>query len=128
MKLVDKLASTADEGLKPSSKTADSKTSIIEQGTVIEGILKSNDALLIHGTIKGKIISSSHFTLGEKGSIIGEINAEVAAINGAVEGNIFGKDRIILQSKSSMRGDIISKTIIVEAGALFVGNSKMTEN
>lgn len=103
------------------------EVTIIGAGVVLEGKLSSNGNIRIDGAINGDINANGSVTVGETGEITGEIKAEVISIGGKVTGSINSKEKAVLESKAVLKGDIITKILVVEAGAIFDGSSKMSE-
>lgn len=96
-------------------------------GVILEGRLSSNGNINVDGSINGDILANGNVTVGETGEIIGEIRAEVITIGGKVKGTIYAKEKAILESKAVLQGDIVTKILVIEAGAIFDGSSKMSD-
>ena len=103
------------------------EVTIIGAGVVLEGKLSSNGNIRVDGAINGDITANGNVTVGETGEISGEIRAEVISIGGKVIGSINAKEKAVLESKSVLKGDIVTKILVVEAGAIFDGSSKMSD-
>lgn len=103
------------------------EVTIIGAGVVLEGKLSSNGNIRIDGAINGDINANGSVTVGETGEITGEIKAEVISIGGKVTGSINSKEKAVLESKAVLKGDIVTKILVVEAGAIFDGSSKMSD-
>jgi cytoskeletal protein CcmA (bactofilin family) len=103
------------------------EVTIISAGVVIEGKLTSNGNVRVDGSVNGDIIANGIVTVGENGEVSGEVNAEVIVIGGKVTGTVKSKDKLTLEAKAVLKGDIITKILVVEAGAQFDGQSKMNE-
>ncbi len=101
------------------------EVTIIGNGVVVEGKMTSNGNVRIDGIINGDIQAEGNLTVGENGEINGEINSENITIGGKVLGRVNAKEKVLLESKCVLKGDIITKILVVEAGAKFDGNSKM---
>ena len=98
---------------------------IINSGTNINGDIVSNGDIRIDGSLTGTITSKSKMVLGQTGSVEGDINAQHADISGVVKGNIFVNELLTLKSTSKVFGDVVTKKIIIEAGAEFNGRCHM---
>ena len=104
------------------------ETTIISRGVKIEGKITSDGNIRVDGDIKGDIISQNNVTVGESGQVNGQINANVITIGGKVVGTVSAKEKLALEVKGNLKGDIFAKTLVVEAGAKFDGNSKMGDS
>ena len=103
------------------------EVTIIGAGVVLVSKLSSNGNIRVDGAINGDITANGNVTIGESGEITGEIKAEVISIGGKVMGSINAKEKAVLESKAVLQGDIVAKILVVEAGAIFDGNSKMSD-
>ena len=98
---------------------------IIGRGTTIEGSVKVEGATRIDGTVKGKLESNDVVTIGPDGLMQAEVKAKSIIVGGRVEGNLEATEKIELQSKAELHGDLISKSLLIEHGAIFHGTSNM---
>lgn len=101
------------------------EVSIISSGVKIEGNLSSEGNVRIDGIIHGNLSISGNLTIGDSSEIIGEIKARNVTTNGKVEGKIYASEKLKLEPKSVIKGDLITKTLIIEEGAIFEGHSSM---
>jgi cytoskeletal protein CcmA (bactofilin family) len=100
---------------------------IIGKGTNIDGTVTIEGATRIDGNLTGKLTSNDIVTVGATGLVKAEIRAKAVIIGGRVEGNIFASEKVELQTKCELLGDITSKSLLIEHGAVFHGNSKMKD-
>lgn len=89
----------------------------------IKGIVKFQHDLIVDGKIEGDIQSAGNLTVGENARIKAEIKTGNIVIYGKVHGNMTATDKVELKSSAEVIGDIKAKTLIIEAGAIFVGKS-----
>ena len=100
---------------------------IIGKGTNIEGTVNIEGATRIDGNVNGKLISNDVITVGPTGVVKAEIRAKAIIVGGRIEGNLIASEKVELQAKSELLGDITSKSLLVEHGDIFHGNSKMKD-
>jgi cytoskeletal protein CcmA (bactofilin family) len=103
------------------------EVTIISSGVVIEGKLSSKGNVRVDGTVKGDVNVNGSVTVGESGDINGEINADIITVGGKIMGKLNAKEKVVLEGKAVLKGDLVTKILVVEAGAKFDGNSKMGE-
>lgn len=101
-----------------------SETTIVASGAQIEGIFNCQTRLHVDGVIIGKVLSDSIVTIGKQGKISGEIHASRLIINGLFEGNA-NCDNVEVLEGGKFLGKVISKELIIEAKAIFEGESKI---
>ncbi|HCY76064.1 MAG TPA: cell shape determination protein CcmA [Ignavibacteriales bacterium] len=99
---------------------------IISNGVKIEGKINSSGNIRVDGEVQGDIISQSNVTVGQSGKVNGKIEAKVITVGGSVLGTASAKEKLVLESKSIFTGDLFTKILVVEDGAKFDGNSKMS--
>jgi len=93
--------------------------------TNFEGRLDFKGAVRIEGNFKGEIRTPDLLIVGEGGKVEGEIEAGTAIIRGTVVGNLKVLKKLELRSSARVNGDIITPVLVVEEGAIFIGNCKM---
>jgi len=109
---------------KPINGTMEDIT-IISKGVKIEGKVSSTGSIRVDGVLHGDLNASGTVTVGEQGDIKGEIVADVVNIGGKVVGTINAKEKTVLESNCTLKGDILTKVLVIEAGAKFDGKSSM---
>ena len=116
------LKNTSYDGVRSEEAT------VISKGVKIEGKLSCSGSIRIDGDVQGDISSDSNVVVGENGRVNGQINAESITIGGQVTGTVRAKEKLVMDSKGNLKGDIITKILLMEAGAIFNGNSKMGDS
>ena len=102
---------------------AGASRNILSSDVEIKGTVKFTNDLIIDGKIEGEIFSDGSLTVGENARLKAEIKTATVVVYGKVHGNITAVDRIELKSSAEVIGDIRTKTLSIEAGAIFVGKS-----
>ena len=89
----------------------------------IEGLVNSAGEVDLGGSIKGPV-NVKALIIKEKGSVIGEINAEHVNVLGFVDGKVTAK-KITVGTTGEVKGDLeFTESLIVEEGARLDGNVK----
>ena len=101
-----------------------SETTIVASGAKIEGIFNCQTRLHVDGEIIGKVLSDSIVIIGKQGKISGEINASRLITNGLFERNA-NCDNVEVLEGGKFLGKVISKELVIEAKAIFEGESKI---
>jgi cytoskeletal protein CcmA (bactofilin family) len=102
------------------------KSSVIAQGAIIQGGLKTPGDIQIDGRVEGDVRAAS-IALGSEGELIGDLYAENARLNGRVNGNIYA-GHVALASNAHVFGNLLCKTFEVETGARLEGNCWHADN
>ena len=101
---------------------------VIEKSTIgadftIEGLVNSAGEVDLGGSIKGPV-NVKALIIKEKGSVIGEINAERVDIQGYVDGKVTAQ-KITIGGTGEIKGDLeFTESLVVEEGARLDGNVK----
>ena len=101
---------------------------VIEKSTIgadftIEGLVNSAGEVDLGGSIKGPV-NVKALVIKEKGSVIGEINAERVDIQGYVDGKVTAQ-KITIGGTGEIKGDLeFTESLVVEEGARLDGNVK----
>ena len=89
----------------------------------IEGHVNSAGDVDLGGSVKGPV-NVKALIIKEKGSVIGEINAERVDVLGFVDGKVTAK-KILIGVTGEIKGDLeFSESLVVEDGARLDGNVK----
>ncbi|MEK5162782.1 polymer-forming cytoskeletal protein [Paenibacillus sp. FSL R5-0527] len=99
---------------------------LIGEGSVFEGKIKSEAGVRIEGQITGDIECEGDVTIGEKGLVHSNILARNIIIAGEVHGNVQAKNKLSITSKGKLYGNIVTTALSVEEGSIFEGTSKMS--
>jgi len=108
-----------------SAEAGQSSSNIIGKGTTIVGDIESAGNLRIDGKLRGNIKCKAKIALGDGSAVEGNIVAQNAEIQGEVNGTLEIGELLVLKPSAKVFGDIITSRLIVEDGAIFVGNCKM---
>ena len=106
-------------------KSSSNSATLISQGTVLRGDIKSHNDLRIDGTIHGNVSSSAKIVIGPTGLVEGNIESANADITGKVVGNISVKELVQLRQESNVEGNIIATKLQVDPSAIFNGKCQM---
>ena len=89
----------------------------------IEGLVNSAGEVDLGGSIKGPV-NVKALIIKEKGSVIGEINAENVNVLGFVDGKVTAK-KITVGATGEVKGDLeFTESLVVDEGARLDGNVK----
>lgn len=110
---------------KSSAKMTDFSTCIAE-GSEIEGKFTFSGTVMLNGRLRGEIISNDSLVIGEKGVVNASIKAGIVQIAGELVGDVNASDRVELMDHSRVYGDVNAPVVIINEGALFEGQCRMT--
>ncbi len=101
---------------------------IIAKGTEVIGSMDVEGNVRIDGTVHGDVKATEGVEVGKSGRIVGSaIDSKTAVIHGYVESHLIVSQHILLGGKSTLVGDLKTKTLVIEEGAVFHGNSAMAD-
>ena len=98
---------------------------IIGSSLVIDGEISGDEALVIQGTVKGRISLNESLFVENSGVVEADIDTQTVEISGKVTGNISATDKVELKSDCRVVGDIRAPRILIADGASFKGNVDM---
>lgn len=99
-----------------------SQNSVIGAGTVVHGSLEGQGSLDIFGRVEGDVTMSGDVTVGEGGSVRGDIAANKISVQGAVQGDLRGAEAVLLERGAKVVGDLTAPRIGIGTGALVRGS------
>ncbi|NDP40524.1 MAG: polymer-forming cytoskeletal protein [Rhodoferax sp.] len=100
-------------------------SSLIAEGSQIDGNISFTDGLRIDGAIVGNLYAktdkASILVISETATVIGEIHADHIIINGAVKGPVHARLMLELQPKARIHGDVHYAALEMHQGAIIAG-------
>ena len=105
----------------------DREVTVLGQGASLEGNIVSAGSLRIDGEIKGQINADGDVVLSPQSSVEADIKAENVTVSGKFKGNIVVKGRAELSRGGRVDGNITCKTLVVQEGGIFQGQSIMDQ-
>ncbi len=98
---------------------------VIGQGIVIEGDISSDEAVVVAGTVRGKLTVDGPVTI-EPGAVVeADIGASTLSVGGLVTGNVTASERVDLLHGGRLVGDVKAARLTIADGAVFKGNVDM---
>jgi cytoskeletal protein CcmA (bactofilin family) len=98
--------------------------SVVDACLVITGNLQSDRDVQVDGEIHGDV-NCSQLVVSKDATINGNVTAEEVVVRGKVKG-IIRADQVVLQETAHVESDIFHKSLIIEQGACFDGQSHRT--
>ncbi len=125
----DAIEATGPDAPTKARKGADmadnSEVTIVGAGARLEGNVVSAGSLRIDGQVKGQINADGDVSLSPQSQVEADIRAENVIVGGRFKGNIVVKGKAQLARGGRIDGNITSKTLVVEEGGIFHGQSIM---
>ncbi|HWR62467.1 MAG TPA: polymer-forming cytoskeletal protein [Clostridia bacterium] len=102
---------------------------LVGKGTTLEGTINAEGTIRLDGKVQGGLNISGNLIVGEEGAVKGNIRADNAFVAGIIEGNVTATSQLHITHTARLVGDITVKNVIIDEGAIFIGNCKIiTEN
>lgn len=98
----------------------------IGSGARFEGTLHLKGDFCIDSEFHGELETDGTLTVGEEGSVEGQIRARNVEIRGAVVGDVFARRLLVLCAGARLHGDIETACLEVHRNAFFKGTTEMT--
>ncbi len=122
------MAKSSSSAMTSNASEGVGKTSVIAQGTSIQGNFKSTENLRIDGKLHGDIQCDKKLVVGTQGEINGTIKAAEIYIEGKVVGDINSLGAVVLGSTANVEGKLHASTIQVDEGAIMNGELNIARN
>jgi len=117
-----------DERQMGGTRMADSgEVTVIGQAAKLDGTVVSAGSLRIDGQVKGQINADGDVSLTPQSQVEADIRAQNVSVAGRFKGNIVVKGRAEIARGGRVDGNITSKSLVVEEGAIFQGQSVMDQ-
>jgi cytoskeletal protein CcmA (bactofilin family) len=105
----------------------DGDVTIVGQGAKLEGNVVSAGSLRVDGQVKGQINADGDVMLSPQSAVEADIRAQNVQVAGRFKGSIVVKGRAEIGRGGRVDGNITSKTLVIEEGAVFQGQSIMDQ-
>ena len=100
-------------------------STVIGAGITIEGELTTDEDVVVHGTICGKLNARDGVTVEQGAVVEADVTGGPLSVAGSITGNIVSSDRVDLQSGAKVVGNVKATRITIADGAQFKGNVDM---
>ena len=101
------------------------EVTIVGAGARLEGNVVSAGSLRIDGQVKGQINADGDVTLSPQSQVDADIRAQNVSVAGKFKGNVVVKGKAHLARGGRVDGNITSKSLVIEEGGIFHGQSIM---
>ena len=108
-------------------KGLDQVSGFLDKGTNVTGELEFAGTLRIDGNFHGSISSRDMLVIGTNALVHADIKVGELEIHGQVFGNIESERRVEVSSSGRVCGDIHTPVLIINAGALLDGRTRMAD-
>ncbi|GAA4838304.1 hypothetical protein GCM10023310_15070 [Paenibacillus vulneris] len=98
---------------------------LIGEGTLFEGRIKSEASIRIEGQITGDVDCAGDVTIGEHGVVKSNVIARNVILAGTVNGNVLCKGKLTIRATGKLFGNTTAQSLIIDEGGIFQGTSKM---
>ena len=96
-------------------------STVIGQGTAIDGDVGFSGGLHLDGTIKGKVSgeaeTQSTLTVSEQGKVEGDVYVDNLILNGEVVGDVYARERVELATNARVTGTVYYRLLEMAMGA-----------
>jgi len=110
---------------KDENMAENGEVTIVGAGARLEGNVVSAGNLRIDGQVKGQINADGDVVLSPQSQVEADIRSQNVSVAGRFKGNILVKGKAHLARGGRIDGNITSKTLVVEEGGIFHGQSIM---
>ena len=104
-----------------------SKVAVLGPTLHFKGELSAEEDFILQGKIEGSISNPQCVTIGNDGSVIGDIKARTITIDGKVEGDLYGDESVIVHQSGRVTGNIFAPRVGLVEGAFFKGRIEMSD-
>lgn len=106
-------------------KTSNQVSGFLDKGTNVTGELEFAGTMRIDGNFHGSIATSDTLIVGEHALVHADIKAGEIEIQGQIFGSIVCKRSVEITATGRVRGDIETPVMIMAAGAIIDGRTRM---
>lgn len=111
--------------LKERFMAKDDITAFLGSGTIYNGQLSFVGSVRIDGQFTGEIRSEGTLILGQEAKVEGTINVCHLVLSGNLHGDVVVTGKTILHKTANLTGNLVTRSLIIEEGALLQGTISM---
>ena len=104
---------------------SDQTVTVIGNGARLEGNLIAAASLRIEGTVTGTITADGDVIIAPEAEVSADIQSTNTTLGGHYKGNVVATGTIELTSTARVEGNLTCRSLIVNQGAIFSGQSIM---
>lgn len=105
---------------------SDKEKTVIGERISIDGTIHAKEDLIIQGSLKGSMeLDKHHVTIGNKGKVDADIQAEGITVSGTLHGNVTIHGKIEITKEANFTGQIKAKRVAIEDGAFINASIEM---
>jgi cytoskeletal protein CcmA (bactofilin family) len=104
---------------------SDKEITFLGKDTEFEGSLRFEGTLRIDGSLQGEINSPGNLIIGEYALVKANIHVSYIVISGEVHGDIVADQRVDLRAPAKVFGNIVAPAVVMDAGVIFEGHTRM---
>ena len=93
--------------------------------TQFVGKLRFEGTLRIDGSLQGEITSKGNLIIGEDAVVKGDLHVSYAVISGELHGDVTADQRVDLRAPAKVFGNIQAPAVVMDAGVIFEGHTRM---
>ena len=98
---------------------------VIGASVALEGDVKSDGPITVHGTVRGTVVTKDTLIVGSTARVMATVTARSVVVSGNIEGSVTATDRVVLEASGVVGGDVVTKTLVVAEGAQLNGSLNM---
>lgn len=98
---------------------------LIGEGTIVEGNLRTKSSIRIEGRIDGDIECAGDVTIGELGTVCSNIQARSIVNAGVIQGSVHAKEMLTITKTGKVYGSIQVASLYIAEGGILEGTSRM---
>jgi cytoskeletal protein CcmA (bactofilin family) len=101
------------------------RASVLGPTLRFRGELSAQEDLVVQGSVEGSITHTQSLTIGNDGTMKGNIRARVIFVDGKVEGDMYATESVTIRATAKVKGNVFAPRVAITEGAFFQGQIDM---
>lgn len=100
----------------------------LDESSEIDGKYRCTGTVVLEGKLNGEIVATDTLVVGQRAVVRATIEAGSVVVHGEVRGSVTARERVELTATARVTGDIDAPVIVMAAGAVHEGQSRMAKD
>jgi len=115
----------ADPGSRTARRPTSFATTVLAEGSALEGKLTVRGALQVDGAVSGQLSCDALLSVGSTGRVLGEVRAEQLSVAGRAYEKVYARGHLVVRASGQVRGHARYASLEIERGGIMNASTSL---